>query len=97
MFAVQVASGCFLAWSYVASYDITFGVVDYMLRDGVMLWSVRAMHSTGASAVLLFMYAHLLRSLVFGVAARVHLGVWVSGVLVWLLMMGVAFMGYVLP
>nr|QHQ98621.1 apocytochrome b [Namystynia karyoxenos] len=97
MFGVQICTGIILAWSFVASDDISFVVVDYFLRDGVILWCVRVLHSLGASGVFLFLYAHFMRSLFFGVSARVHCGVWCCGVLLWLLMMGTAFMGYVLP
>lgn len=50
-----------------------------------------------ASGVFLFMYMHVVRAWTYSVLCTVHLGVWALGILVWLLMMGVAFMGYVLP
>lgn len=92
-----MASGIAVVMHYQASYDNTFGVLDCMLRDGDGLWVVRGAHSTGSSFVFVFLYAHLLRAIVFGVAPRVHVMLWVSGILMILVMMGVAFCGYVLP
>jgi quinol-cytochrome oxidoreductase complex cytochrome b subunit len=97
MVAVQIVSGVIIAWSYVASYECTFLVLDYMLRDGELMFVQRACHANGAALVFLFMYLHLIRSFVFGVASRVHPGVFTTGVIVLLVMMGIAFMGYVLP
>jgi len=96
-FGLQVASGLAVVMSYQASNENTFEVLDAMLRDGDGLWVVRGAHSSGSSLVFVFLYAHLLRAIVFGVAPRVHIMLWVSGVLMILVMMGVAFCGYVLP
>nr|QHQ98685.1 apocytochrome b [Artemidia motanka] len=97
MYAVQISTGALVAWCYTAGWDTSFGVIDYITRDGVSLWSLRQVHATGASMVFVFVYSHLLRSLVFGTASRVHMGLWLSGVVVLLAMMGIAFLGYVLP
>jgi len=72
-FGLQVASGLAVVMSYQASNDSTFEVLDAMLRDGDGLWVVRGAHSTGSSLVFVFLYAHLLRAIVFGVAPRVHI------------------------
>nr|ADP88933.1 apocytochrome b [Diplonema papillatum]APQ44781.1 apocytochrome b [Diplonema papillatum] len=96
MYAMQVLSGIMVAMSYVAS-DAAFHALDHMLRESTYGWLVRMVHSNGASAVFCALYSHVLRSWCYGVTAYVLPAVWLLGIVLWVLMMGVAFLGYVLP
>nr|ATQ37454.1 apocytochrome b [Diplonema ambulator] len=97
MLAVQIASGVLIAMSYVASDAEAFSALDSALRDTTYGWCLRSTHSNYASAVFLFMYLHAARAWMYGSTTRVHAAVWVLGLVAWLLMMGIAFLGYVLP
>lgn len=97
VFSVQVFTGFLLACVYLADFELTFSFVDFMMRDGDLLLSVRFMHSVGATVLFLFLFLHLGRSVVFGVSSRVHVCVWVVGWWLCVVAFGCAFLGYVLP
>nr|QHQ98699.1 apocytochrome b [Sulcionema specki] len=96
-FGIQVASGIVIALSYVGHYDYSFLVLADLMRDGVLGWILRGVHANGASVVFLFMYMHVVRNMGYSNGTVVYYLVWLAGLIVWLLMMGVAFLGYVLP
>nr|YP_010233599.1 cytochrome b [Pleurosigma inscriptura]QSZ78216.1 cytochrome b [Pleurosigma inscriptura] len=94
---VQMLSGIFLAMHYTPNIDLAFSSVEYIMRDVNNGWFIRYVHANGASMFFIVVYFHIFRGLYYGsyMAPREHL--WCSGVLLFVLMMGTAFTGYVLP
>ncbi len=96
-FFLQILSGVFLAMHYVAHIELAFNFVEHIMRDVNYGWLFRYMHANGASFVFIFLYAHIGKGLYFRSYAYPRGLLWVSGILIFLLMMGTAFVGYVLP
>nr|AFJ14707.1 cytochrome b [Pomphorhynchus laevis] len=95
VYITQVVSGVVLSFYYSVGPMGGFWPVVSIMQDVWGGWFVRFTHSSGASVFMLVMYLHLLRGLMYGGFKKA--GVWVSGVLVMLVVMGVSFLGYVLP
>jgi len=93
----QIATGIFLAMHYTAHVDLAFVSVEHIMRDVSGGWFLRYMHANGASMFFIVVYLHLFRGLYFGSYASPRELVWVVGVLILLLMILTAFIGYVLP
>lgn len=94
---VQILSGFFLTMFYTPHIDYAFDSVEHIMRDVNYGWFVRYMHSNGASFFFLVVYIHMLRGLYYGSYQHPRTLVWFSGVIIYILMMGTAFLGYVLP
>jgi len=94
---IQLVTGIFLAMHYTPHIDLAFSSVEHIMRDVNNGWLIRYMHANGASMFFIVVYSHIFRGLYYGsfMAPREHL--WCSGVVIFLLMMATAFMGYVLP
>jgi len=94
---VQIFTGIFLAMHYTPHIDLAFSSVEHIMRDVNNGWLIRYMHANGASMFFIVVYCHIFRGLFYGsyMTPREHL--WCSGVVIFLLMMATAFMGYVLP
>jgi ubiquinol-cytochrome c reductase cytochrome b subunit len=95
--AIQLVTGIFLAMHYVPNIDHAFFSVEHIMRDVNYGWLLRYGHANGASMFFICVYLHMCRSLYYGSYARPRQWAWVSGVVIFVLMMGTAFMGYVLP
>ena len=94
---IQFLSGIFLAMHYNPSVDLAFASVEHIMRDVQGGWFIRYLHSNGASAFFAVVYLHILRALFYRSFTYVNLGVWFTGILIFILMMATAFIGYVLP
>ncbi|MCP4127623.1 MAG: cytochrome b, partial [Gammaproteobacteria bacterium] len=94
---LQIVTGVWLAMSYKPDADLAFGSVEYIMRDVDWGWLIRYMHSTGASAFFIVIYLHMFRGLMYGSYRKPRELLWVIGVVVYLVMMATAFMGYLLP
>jgi quinol-cytochrome oxidoreductase complex cytochrome b subunit/NADH:ubiquinone oxidoreductase subunit 3 (subunit A) len=94
---VQIISGLFLTMYYIPHVDYAFDSVDHIMRDVTLGWFVRYVHSNGASMFFLVIYLHMLRGIYYGSYRTPRHIVWCVGVLLYILMMGTAFLGYVLP
>jgi ubiquinol-cytochrome c reductase cytochrome b subunit len=94
---IQLASGIFLAMHYTCHVDLAFASVEHIMRDVSGGWLLRYMHANGASMFFVVVYIHMLRSLYFGSYARPRELLWIIGVVILLLMILTAFIGYVLP
>ena len=94
---IQILSGIFLAMHYTPHIDLAFISVEHIMRDVNNGWLIRYVHANGASMFFIVVYSHIFRGLYYGsyMTPREHL--WCSGVLIFILMMATAFMGYVLP
>ena len=94
---IQMVSGIFLAMHYSPNIDLAFSSVEYIMRDVKNGWLVRYIHANGASMFFILVYSHMCRGLYYGSYMKPRELLWCSGVFLFLLMMGTAFTGYVLP
>lgn len=94
--AVQVGTGVILATHYIPDAEKAFESVHKVIYKCVPGgWAIWYWHINGASFLFLFLYAHGLRAVYYG--SYLRKAVWATGVLLFILMMGAAFTGYVLP
>lgn len=92
---IQLVSGIVLATRFSGHSDISFDSVISIYQDSNYGWLLRLVHSTGASFFFLFIYLHIGRGLYYG--SYIYPEVWNLGVLIYLILIGTAFLGYVLP
>ncbi|MFA7321128.1 MAG: cytochrome bc complex cytochrome b subunit [Dokdonella sp.] len=93
----QIVTGIFLTMFFKPSAAEAFASVEYIMRDVEWGWLIRYMHSTGASAFFLVVYIHMFRGVMYGSYKKPRELVWLLGMLIYLVLMAEAFMGYVLP
>jgi len=98
-FVFQIISGVFLAMHYIPNVELAFWSVEHIMRDVHYGWLLRYAHSNGASFIFIFIYCHILKGIYFrsylpGTSKNILFSV---GVIIFILMMGTAFIGYVLP
>lgn len=94
---VQILTGIFLAMHYTPHIDLAFDSVEHIMRDVQNGWLIRYAHANGASMFFIVVYCHIFRGLYYGSYIYPRGRLWASGVIIFLLMMATAFMGYVLP
>ena len=94
---IQIVTGIVLAMHYVPHVDMAFNSVEHIMRDVNYGWLMRYVHANGASMFFLAVYIHMFRGLYYGSYKEPREIVWILGVVIFLLMMATAFMGYVLP
>ena len=94
---IQILTGVFLAMHYTPNIDLAFKSVEHIMRDVNNGWLIRYLHANGASVFFIVIYCHIFRGLYFGSYIYPRDRLWISGVVIFLLMMATAFMGYVLP
>jgi quinol-cytochrome oxidoreductase complex cytochrome b subunit len=94
---IQMLSGIFLAMHYTPHIDLAFSSVEHIMRDVNYGWLIRYIHANGASMFFIVVYCHIFRGLYYGSYMQPRQLLWCSGVLIFILMMATAFMGYVLP
>ncbi|MBB1060332.1 cytochrome b [Marilutibacter spongiae] len=93
----QILTGIFLTMHFKPSAAEAFSSVEYIMRDVEWGWLIRYMHSTGASLFFIVVYLHMFRGLMYGSYQKPRELVWILGMLIYLVLMAEAFMGYVLP
>ena len=94
---VQILTGIFLAMHYTPHVDLAFLSVEHIMRDVNNGWLIRYLHANGASMFFAVVYIHVARGIYYGSYQKPRGFVWVVGVVILILMMATAFMGYVLP
>lgn len=94
---VQLASGIFLAMFYTPHIDYAFSSIEYIMSDIYYGWLIRYIHANGASFFFFVVYIHLLRSIYYSSYKFPRTNLWLSGVIIYFLLMATAFLGYVLP
>ena len=94
---IQIISGILLSIHYTANIDLAFSSVEYIMRDVPNGWFIRYVHANGASMFFIVVYSHIFRGLYYGSYMKPRQLLWCSGVILFLLIMGTAFTGYVLP
>jgi len=93
----MIVTGIVLSMSYTAHVDYAFDSVERIMRDVNHGWLIRYIHMNGASFFFIVVYIHIFRGLYYGSYKAPREILWILGVLILLLMMATAFMGYVLP
>ncbi len=101
---IQIVTGVFLVMHYkpdaslnASGVPVAFSSVDYIMRDVPWGWLIRYMHSTGASAFFIVVYLHMFRGMLYGSYRKPRELVWLVGVVIFLVLMATAFLGYLLP
>jgi quinol-cytochrome oxidoreductase complex cytochrome b subunit len=97
MLVTMIATGIFLAMNYTAHVTMAFDSVERIMRDVNYGWLIRYMHANGASFFFIVVYIHIFRGLYYGSYKAPREVVWWIGVIILIVMMATAFMGYVLP
>nr|QXM16894.1 cytochrome b [Neoneuromus similis] len=92
---IQILTGLFLAMHYTANIEMAFSSVAHICRDVNYGWFLRTLHANGASFFFICIYFHVGRGMYYGSYKFLH--TWMTGVLLLFVVMGTAFMGYVLP
>ncbi len=97
MLVLMIATGLFLAMNYNPSTVGAFDSVERIMRDVNYGWLLRYVHANGASFFFIAVYIHIFRGMYYGSYKQPREILWILGVIIFLLMMATAFMGYVLP
>lgn len=93
---IQIASGIFLAMHYSSNIELAFDSVEHIMRDVNAGWLIRYIHANGASFFFICMYLHIGKALYYGSYRTPRVLVWTIGVIILVLTMATAFMGYCL-
>ncbi|MGH7069678.1 MAG: cytochrome b, partial [Acetobacteraceae bacterium] len=94
---VMIVTGILLAMNYQPNTELAFNSVQHIMRDVNYGWMIRYIHMNGASMFFIVTYIHIFRGLYYGSYKKPRELVWMLGVVILLLLMATAFMGYVLP
>ncbi len=94
---IMMISGVILAMHYTPHTSMAFDSVEHIMRDVNYGWLIRYIHTTGATMFFAVVYIHMFRGLYYGSYKAPRELLWILGVVILLLMMATAFMGYVLP
>lgn len=94
---IQIITGLFLTMQYSTHTSLAFDSVERIMRDVNYGWLLRYMHAVGASMFFIVIYTHIARGMYFGSYKAPRELVWIFGLIIFLIMMATAFMGYVLP
>ena len=97
MLVSQIITGIVLAMHYTPHADMAFNSVEHIMRDVNYGWMLRYLHANGASMFFIAVYIHMFRGFYYGSYKAPREVLWILGVIIFLLMMATAFMGYVLP
>ena len=94
---IMIVSGLLLSMHYVAHVDLAFDSIEHIMRDVNYGWLIRYIHSVGASMFFLIVYIHISRGLYYGSYKSPREVLWWLGIIIFLLMIASAFLGYTLP
>jgi ubiquinol-cytochrome c reductase cytochrome b subunit len=94
---IQIVTGIVLAMHYRADAGVAFASVEHIMRDVNGGWFLRYAHANGASMFFIVVYLHIFRGLFYSSYKPPREVIWLLGLVIFLLMMATAFMGYVLP
>ncbi|WP_439574278.1 cytochrome b [Phreatobacter sp.] len=97
MLVSQIVTGIVLAMHYTPHVDMAFNSIEKIMRDVNYGWMLRYLHAVGASMFFVAVYIHMFRGMYYGSYKAPREVLWILGVIIYLLMMATAFMGYVLP
>ena len=94
---IQIITGVILAMHYTANVELAFISVEHIMRDVNYGWIIRYIHANVASFFFIFVYLHIARGMYYGSFKSPRILPWSIGVIILVLMIGIAFLGYVLP
>lgn len=97
MLVIMIVTGIVLAMNYTPHTTLAFDSVERIMRDVNYGWLLRYTHMNGASFFFIAVYIHIARGLYYGSYRAPRELLWIFGVVIFLLMMATAFMGYALP
>jgi quinol-cytochrome oxidoreductase complex cytochrome b subunit len=97
LFVMQGLTGIFLTMYYVPSPDHAYDSVEYIMTGVQFGWLIRGMHHWGATLMVAVVFLHLLRTFFYGAYKYPREITWLTGVLLFLLTLGMGFTGYLLP
>jgi ubiquinol-cytochrome c reductase cytochrome b subunit len=97
MLGAQIVTGVWLAMHYVPHANLAFESVEGIMRDVNYGWLLRYLHANGASMFFIAVYIHIFRNLYYGSYKAPREVLYLLGIIIFILMMATAFMGYVLP
>jgi quinol-cytochrome oxidoreductase complex cytochrome b subunit len=97
MLVTMLVTGITLAMHYTANVNLAFDSVERIMRDVNYGWLIRYIHMNGASFFFIAVFIHIFRGMYYGSYKNPREILWIFGVVIFLLMMATAFMGYVLP
>nr|YP_010324910.1 cytochrome b [Haemaphysalis danieli]UNO54039.1 cytochrome b [Haemaphysalis danieli] len=92
---IQIISGLFLAMNFSSDISTAFSMISHIQRDVNYGWLIRSIHANGASMFFLFMFTHIARGIYY--SSFHFIKVWISGIMIILILMASAFLGYILP
>ena len=93
----QILTGLFLAMYYMNTIDLAFDSVEFFMRNVNYGWFIRYLHSNGASFFFIILYLHIGKALYYKSYIYPRQYIWYSGLIIFILVMGTSFLGYVLP
>merc|ERR1711907_224316 len=93
---MQIVTGLFLALHYTSEINSAYYSVFFLIREVYYGWCLRYFHSSGASFVFMFVFVHLARGIFYG-SYFYNSNTWFTGILILILLIIIAFLGYVLP
>lgn len=94
---ILIITGISLAMHYTAAASLAFDSIEHIMRDVNNGWLIRYIHANGAGFFFIWVYLHMGRSLYYGSYKAPRATLWNIGVIIYLLMIIIAFLGYVLP
>nr|YP_010329426.1 cytochrome b [Haemaphysalis yeni]UNO53870.1 cytochrome b [Haemaphysalis yeni] len=92
---IQILTGLFLAMNFSSDISTAFSMISHIQRDVNYGWLIRSIHANGASMFFVFLYTHIARGIYY--SSFHFIKVWLSGILIILILMATAFLGYILP
>jgi len=97
MLIIQVLTGVLLAMHYAPNIELAFDSVERIMREVPSGWLLRYLHANGSSMIFILMFGHIARGIYYQSFRMPKQWVWCSGVIIFILMAGIAFLGYTLP
>jgi ubiquinol-cytochrome c reductase cytochrome b/c1 subunit len=97
MLLVQILTGIILVMHYTPHVDMAFASKEHIIRNVNYGWMIQKFHEVGASMFFIAVYIHMFRGMYYGSYKAPREVLWMIGVIIYLIMMATAFMGYVLP
>jgi len=94
---IQVVTGVLLAMHYVPNIELAFESVERIMREVPTGWFLRYMHANGSSIIFILIFGHIARGIFYQSFRAPKQWVWCSGVIIFILIAGIAFLGYTLP
>lgn len=91
---IQIISGIILSYYYIPDITYAFKSIDYITREVRNGWLIRTIHVNGAGLFFLFVYMHIGRSLLYGSYSKYRVKTWTIGVIILLILIITAFLGY---